>query len=75
MKSVIVERVNEEVKYYCDNNHHAERECHSSLKTLSWYGSKFDNTGLELHLCDECLEEMYKLLYREFGYKPKEIEI
>lgn len=73
MKKVIVESVIEEAKYYCDK--HPDRECFSELKTSSWYGSKFDMTGVELHLCDECLEEMYSLLEKQFKVKPKDIEL
>lgn len=73
MKSIIRESVKEEAKYFCDK--HPDRECYSELRTLSWYGSDFDMMGLEIHLCDECLTNMYKLLEKEFSVKPKEIEI
>lgn len=73
MKKVIVEGVLEEAKFYCDR--HPDRECFSELKTASWYGSSHDLTGIEIHLCDQCLEEMYSLLQQKFGVKPKDIEI
>lgn len=73
MKKVITESVREEVKYYCDK--HLDRECYSHLKTFSWYGSSHDMTGIEIHLCDECLTQMYKFIYDEFDEKPKEIMI
>lgn len=73
MKVIIKENVKEESKYFCDK--HPNRECHSEIRTLSWYGSKFDMTGMEIHLCDECLEHIYNLLSKEFSMKPVEIEI
>ena len=73
MKKVNVETVLEESQYFCDK--HPDRECSSELKTASWYGSKFDMTGIEIHLCDECLEEMNALLLLTFGIKPHDIEI
>lgn len=73
MKKIIVQKALEEAQYFCDK--HPERECFTELKTASWYGSKFDLTGIEVHLCDECLEEMLTLLELKFGVKPKDIEI
>lgn len=73
MKVVTQELVREESKYFCDK--HPDRECFSELKTASWYGSNHDMTGIEIHLCDECLDEMYQLLEQKFGIKPKDIEI
>ena len=72
MKKIIQDRIREEAQYFCDK--HPERECYSELKTASWYGSTHDLTGVEIHLCDECLEGMYKLLEERFGIKPKDIE-
>lgn len=59
------------VKYYCDQ--HPTRECSSELKTASWYGSKFDLTGIEIHLCDACMEELYKILKKQFNINPIDI--
>lgn len=73
MKVVTKESVREESKYFCDK--HPDRECHSEIRTISWYGSQFDMMGLEIHLCDECLENMYKVLEKEFSVKPKELEM
>lgn len=73
MKKIIVQKALEEAQYFCDK--HPDRECFSELKTASWYGSNFDMTGLEVHLCDECLTEMVKLVEEKFGVKPKDIEI
>lgn len=73
MKKIIVQKALEEAQYFCDK--HPDRECFSELKTASWYGSNFDLTGLEVHLCDECLAEMFKLVEEKFGVKPKDIEI
>ena len=73
MKKIITQKALEEAQYFCDK--HPERECFTELKTASWYGSKFDLTGIEVHLCDECLEEMLTLLELKFGVKPKDIEI
>lgn len=73
MKKISVEKVLEEAQYFCDK--HPDRECFTELKIASWYGSKLDMTGIEVHLCDECLDAMYKLLEAQFHVKPKEIEI
>jgi hypothetical protein len=73
MKKVIVQGVMEESQFFCDR--HPDRECFSELKTASWYGSVHDLTGVEVHLCDECLGELYALLEQKFGVKPKDIEI
>ena len=73
MKKIIVPKDNEESKFFCD--HHPDRECFGQLKMNFWYGSQHDMTEIEIHLCDECLEEMYKLLEKEFKIKPKDIEL
>lgn len=73
MKKIIVDGILEESTYYCDK--HPEKECFSELKTSSWYGSKFDLTGIELHLCDECLEKIFVEVKRMFNTEPKDIEI
>lgn len=71
MKKILVEAVREESEYYCDK--HPERRCYSELKTLSWYGSQFDTTGIELHLCDECLEQLYAEIKENFNKEPKDL--
>jgi hypothetical protein len=73
MKKVVTPGVLEEVKYFCD--HHPDRECFSEVKTASWYGSNFDLTGCEFHLCDECLKELYEQFNKTYGVKPKDIII
>lgn len=73
MKKISVEGVLEEAHFFCDV--HPEKECFSELKTASWYGSEFDMTGVEIHLCDECLKELYRLLWNNYTVKPKDIEI
>jgi hypothetical protein len=73
MKIIIPNSVIEEAQYFCDK--HPDRECSSELKVASWYGSEFDLTGIELHLCDVCLFDMYKHIEKEFGIKPKNIEL
>ena len=73
MKKIIQENIREEAQYFCDR--HPDRECFSELKTASWYGSDFDMTGMEVHLCDDCLREMMELLTKQFGVKRKDIEI
>ena len=73
MKKVIKEKILEEAQYFCDR--HPDRECFSELRTSSWYGSEFDMTGIEVHLCDACLFDMYKYLQKEFKISPKDIEI
>lgn len=73
MKKVITQGVREDAQYFCDK--HPDRECYSDLKTASWYGSTHDMTGIEIHLCDMCLFDMYKYLKKEFNIDPKDIEI
>jgi hypothetical protein len=73
MKKIITQSVLEEAQYFCDK--HPDRECYSELKIASWYGSKYDLSGIEIHLCDECLDEMYDLIEGKFKIKPKNIEI
>ena len=60
-----------ETKYFCDV--HPDRECFSELRTASWYESKFDLTGLEIHLCDECIEEFYAYMEQKYKIKPKDV--
>ena len=73
MKKVLTEKVLEEASYFCDK--HPDRECFSELKTASWYGSNFDMTGIEIHLCDECLGEFYKHCWETYSVKPHDIDI
>ena len=73
MKKILTEKVREEAQYFCDK--HPEHECFSELKTASWYGSELDMTGIEIHLCDECLREFYKECLEKYGIKPHDIEI
>lgn len=73
MKKILTEKVLEDAKYFCDK--HPERECYSQLQTMSWYGSNYDLSGVEIHLCDECLTEVFKLLEERFGVKPKDLEL
>jgi len=73
MKKIITERIFEEAEYFCDK--HLTRRCYSNLKTTSGYGSEYDLTGIELHLCDECLKEVYNYLNRKFTVKPKDISM
>jgi len=71
MKKITVQPVHEEAQFFCDK--HPERECYSELKTMSWYGSEFDNMGIKIHLCDVCLFDMFKYLQKEFGVTPKDL--
>lgn len=73
MKKIIQEEALEKAEYYCDK--HPDRECFTELKTASWYGSEFDMTGIEIHLCDECLKEFYKHCLETYKIKPKDIDI
>jgi hypothetical protein len=73
MKKVITQKVLEEVQYFCDA--HPERECFSELKTASWYGSHFDLLSTEVHLCDECMTELYKNLKEKYNVEPKDIDL
>lgn len=63
----------EEATYFCDK--HPDRECFSELKTTSWYGSSLDMTGIEIHLCDECLMDFYMECYSKYKIEPKSLEI
>jgi hypothetical protein len=73
MKKIIQEKVREESQYFCDK--HPERECFSELKTASWYGSDFDMTGIEIHLCDECLKGFYEHCWATYAIKPHDIDV
>jgi hypothetical protein len=73
MKKIISEFHPEEAKFYCDN--HPDRECFSRIECMSWYGSKYDLNQIEIHLCDECLEQFYKYVKETYKTEPKEIEI
>lgn len=73
MKKSTAQGILEEAQYFCDL--HPDTECFSELKTSSWYGSKHDMTGIEVHLCDKCLTEVNLFLEEHFGFKPKNIEI
>jgi hypothetical protein len=64
MKVTLQEHQNEIAKYYCDK--HSDRECYSELKISSWYGSKFDMNENTIHLCDECVSNIYELIKKEF---------
>lgn len=73
MKTIITHGILAETQCRCDK--HPNRECYSELRIRSWYGSNFDKTGLELHMCDECLSEMYIAVNKLFGVKPTDIVI
>ena len=67
MKKIIVPKVNEESKFFCD--HHPDRECFGQLKMNFWYGSQHDMTEIEIHLCDECADELINEFKNKFGSK------
>lgn len=73
MKKVLKEQVMEDAKYFCDV--HPDRECFTELQTSSWYGSEFDMMQVKLHLCDECLTELYAHLKAKYGVEPKDIDL
>ncbi len=73
MKHIISQYQPEESKFFCDK--HSDRECFSELQIISGYGSDFDMQQCKIHLCDECLKEMYKYIKCEFYTGPKEVEI
>jgi len=73
MKEIIQSYQAEDAKYYCDK--HPNRECFSELVLSSWYGSSYDLTCVKVHLCDECVQEMYEFLKKEYNATPKEVEI
>lgn len=60
-------------EFFCDK--HLNREAFSHIKTLSWYGSKFDMTEVEIHLCDECMSELYKYIKKNYKKEPNEITL
>ena len=72
MKTVIVERVREEAKFFCDK--HKDREAFTEVRTMCWYGSKFDLMNVTVNLCDECMEEFYADIKQKFGVSPVEDE-
>lgn len=73
MKVVTQKYQSEDAKYFCDK--HPDRECYSELILSSWYGSCFDMNVVTVHLCDECVKEMYALLKKEFRVEPEQIDI
>ena len=73
MKIILKEKALEEAQYFCDK--HPDRECYTELRIMGWYGSKFDMMMGEVHLCDECMEEIIEMIEEKFKVKPKEIEI
>lgn len=72
MKKVLVEKVREEAKYFCDK--HPDREAYAQLNTMCWYGSTFDLLNVEVHMCDECVGDLYKHIKENFGVDPIEDE-
>jgi len=70
MKKIDVPAVREEARFFCDK--HPDRECYTRVSTSCWYGSKFDILNLKMNLCDECMEEFYKMVKKKFGVEPKE---
>lgn len=68
MKKVIVQKVREEAKYFCDK--HPDREAFTKVASSCWYGSKFDLQHIQMNLCDECIETFYKLVKENFGVSP-----
>jgi hypothetical protein len=73
MKRVTTPFQREDATYFCDK--HPDRECATQLELISWYGSIYDMTKVEAHLCDECVKEMRQLLEKEFKVKPEDINI
>jgi hypothetical protein len=70
MKKVIVERVREEAKFFCDK--HPDRECYTRVQTSCWYGSVFDMYHIKVNLCDECMTKFYDFIKENFGVEPFE---
>jgi hypothetical protein len=57
-------------EFICDNcNHDKEYPAYSQLALHFWYGSKNDMKQGNIHLCDECAENMIYLVKKEFGIK------
>ncbi len=73
MKKVIVERVREEAKYFCDK--HPDREAYTQIASMCWYGSKFDIQHIRMNLCDECMEKLYDFVKENFGVEPFDDEL
>jgi len=63
----------EDTTFFCDK--HPGREAFTELVLSSWYGSVYDLYVVKVHLCDECVGQMYEHLNKEFKAVPKEIEI
>ncbi len=73
MKKVLQEYKPEICEFFCDK--HPNVRCFSKLKTTSWYGSDFDMMGVEIHLCDECIKEIYDYLDKTYNIVPTELSI
>lgn len=68
MKKIITPAIHEEASYFCDK--HPERECFTEIRSSCWYGSGFDMNNIKMNLCDECMEEFYKIIKEKFGVEP-----
>lgn len=74
MKKVLREEsfTPEHAEFYCDK--HPTVRCYARVETIGWYGSEFDMTKTEAHLCDECMQEVNAYLKEKFGVEPQDIE-
>jgi hypothetical protein len=68
MKRIITPGIKEESIYFCDK--HPDRECFTEIKTIAWYGSKFDGDNLTIHLCDVCYKEFLTKCKKKYGVEP-----
>jgi hypothetical protein len=73
MKKVIVEKVREQAKYFCDK--HPDRECYTEVRSSCWYGSQFDLLNIKVNMCDECLAAFYAYIKENFRIEPIEDEM
>lgn len=54
---------------FCDSPNHPKTEAHGQISVHFWFGSKNDMKQGSLHLCDDCADNLMRLLETEFKTK------
>ena len=57
-------------EFQCDCKTHTD-QAHSQLTLWFWYGSKYDMSQGNLHMCDKCAEEVMEYLKKKFDIEGK----
>jgi len=69
MKIVTTESVREEYKLMCDR--HPNKEAYSTVNFHGVYGSPFDLMEFKADMCNDCAQELYKILNTFFEENVK----